>query len=433
MSRWLYQLLLWVAYPWVVVRLRWRARREPEYGQRIGERFGQVPDHIVQGAICFHTVSAGETIAAAPLISALAKEFSAPDGPGAPFLVTTMTPTGSAEVQARLQEQVHHCYAPYDFRFAVRRFFDAVAPKLLVLMETELWPNLIDEAHVRRVPVLLVNARLSEHSARGYARVGGLTRSMLQKLRFIACQYSDHALRFKTLGATDEQVSALGSVKFDVVLPEDHVERVASLEKALALTGRRAWIAGSTHPGEDEVVLEAHRAVQKIDPSSCLLLVPRHPVRGAEIEALARQSGFTVARLSSGIDSQTGSATDVVVCDTMGQLQTLYGLSKVAFLGGSLVSVGGHNPIEAAVCAQPLIMGPETFNFPDVVAAFVDADCLTLVRDADELAAGVIDCFNNESTRVERGMRARQVVTENRGATERLLALLRAQIRAAIT
>ena len=174
------------------------------------------------------------------------------------------------------------------------RFFQRFKPCAAIIMETELWPNLIDEAHARGVPVLLVNARLSERSARGYARIGSLTRAMLQKLRFIACQYSDHALRFKNLGATDEQVSALGSVKFDVVLPEDHVERVASLENVLALTGRRAWIAGSTHPGEDEVVLEAHRAVQKIDPSSCLLLVPRHPVRGAEIEALARQSGFTV-------------------------------------------------------------------------------------------------------------------------------------------
>ncbi len=429
MSKWLYQLLLWVALPLVLVRLRWRARREPDYGQRIGERFGRVPDHIRPGSICFHTVSAGETIAAAPLIAALAEEFANAEGLSASFLVTTMTPTGSAQVQSRLQQHAQHCYAPYDFPFAVRRFFDAVQPKLLVLMETELWPNLIGEAHARGIPVLLVNARLSERSARGYARIGALTRAMLQKVRFIACQYPDHAVRFQRLGARNEQVGALGSVKFDVVLPTDHAQRVAALMVDLELAGRRVWIAGSTHPGEDEIVLQAHKAVRDHDPSSCLLIVPRHPVRGAALESLARKLGFSVACQSGG----GVSGADVVVCDTMGQLQTLYGLSKVAFLGGSLVSVGGHNPIEAAVCAQPVIMGPETFNFPDVVAAFVDAECLTMVRDAEELAGAVIECFDDEPVRVARGERARQVVADNRGATERLLDLLGAEIRAAIT
>ncbi len=429
MSKWLYQLLLWVALPWVLVRLWWRARREPEYGQRIGERFGRLPKNIQSGCICFHTVSAGETIAAAPLIATLAEEFSGGGRPSAPFLVTTMTPTGSAQVQSRLLEHAQHCYAPYDFRFAVRRFFDAVRPKLLVLMETELWPNLIDEAHARDIPVLLVNARLSERSQRGYARVSGLTGKMLQQVRCISCQYPDHALRFKTLGATDAQVSVLGNVKFDVRLPLDHAERVASIKTALGLNERPVWIAGSTHPGEEEIVLQAHQTISRHDASSCLLLVPRHPVRGLEVAMLARELGFSVTRQSTG----TEPGADVVICDTMGQLQTLYGLSKVAFLGGSLVSVGGHNPIEAAICAQPVIMGPATFNFPDVVAAFVDAECLTTVRNASELADAVIECFENESVRVARGERARRVVSDNRGATERLLDLLRAEIRAAIT
>lgn len=418
----LYATLLLLARPWVHLRLRLRARRDPEYGCRVEERFGHVDPALPRGVVWFHTVSAGETIAAAPIIARLVDAF-----PEQPVLVTTMTPTGSAQVRARLGDKVVHVYAPYDFPDALRRFFDALAPRLLVLMETELWPNMLRLASERRTPALLVNARLSERSARGYGRVGPLTADMLGRLKFIACQYPDHAERFLALGASPERVGALGSVKFDVTLPVDHGERVAQLRQAWSLGHRPVWIAGSTHPGEEAVMLEAHRLLKAQLPETLLILAPRHPERREEVALLVDAAGFRQGRLSSG---HAIAGVDVLLADTMGELLYLYGLSQVAFLGGSLVSVGGHNPIEAAICVQPLVMGPETFNFPDVVAAFSDAGCLTLVQDAASLASVIGEHLQDEERRVALGRRAEAVVAGNRGATARLEKLLSAELEA---
>lgn len=420
MTHMLYQILLWLALPVVPLRLWWRSRRELGYGERVGERFGRPPAAIPKDGVWFHAVSAGETIAVAPLIEALADEF-----PALPFLVTTMTPTGSEQVTRRLGDKVAHCYAPYDFPFAVRAFFDATRPRLLILVETELWPNLIGEAHRRGVPVLLVNARLSERSARGYGRIPKLAESVLGQLRLIGCQYPDHARRFQALGADPAKVVTTGSVKFDVALPVDHVHAVAALRTALGLAERPVWIAASTHPGEEAIVLEAHQQVRKRLPDVCLLLVPRHPIRSGEVLKMVADSGFTSASLSL----PPSEAIDVVVGDQMGVLQTLYGLSQVAFIGGSLVSRGGHNPIEAAICGQPLLMGPLDFNFTEVAAAFTEADCLTRVRNAGELAEAVVKHLSNASGRRETGQRALAVVRRNGGALAKTKALLREHIR----
>ncbi|MFU8817115.1 MAG: lipid IV(A) 3-deoxy-D-manno-octulosonic acid transferase [Pseudomonadales bacterium] len=416
MLRFVYQLLLVAAWPWVQLRLRWRARREPEYGQRIAERFGRLPAEIPAGCVWFHTVSAGETIAAAPLIAELAALF-----PTQPILVTTMTPTGSAQVRARLGERVHHCYAPYDFPWAVRRFYDRLQPRLLVLMETELWPNLIAAAAARDVPALLVNARLSARSARGYRRVGSLTRSMLGSLQYIACQYPDHAQRFIELGAPAERVLTHGSVKFDLRLPDDHAERVRALAARWGLHGP-AWVAGSTHPGEETAVLAAHRWLLQRQPDARLVLVPRHPARAPEVAALCRDQGLSVARQSApGADD---ASAQVIVGDTMGELLYLYGLGDVAFVGGSFADVGGHNPIEPALCGKPVLMGPVVHNFADVVAAFRDAGCLQIVADAQQLGCAVARWMDDPAARLALGLRAREVVAANGGATVRLRALL---------
>ena len=299
MIRFLYRVLLWLALPAVLIRLEWRARLEPEYGERIDERLGRVPAGVPRGCIWFHAVSAGETIAAAPLIAALAAEFSEPGG--APFLVTATTPAGSAQAARRLGGAVHRCYAPYDFPFAVRAFLHRVRPRLLVLVETELWPNLIGEAHRLGVPVLLVNARLSARSARGYALLRGLTRKMLEQVGFVACQYDDHVARYRALGLGEAKVAAFGNIKFDATLPNDHAGRVAALRQELGLNRRhRVWLAGSTHPGEEEMVLDAHARVCGRYPGSCLLLVPRHPVRAAAITDLARGPGIRGAGPAGG-------------------------------------------------------------------------------------------------------------------------------------
>lgn len=417
-----YQLALKVAEPLVRVRLRRRARREPAYGERVEERFGAVPTDIPPGVVWFHTVSAGETIAAAPLIACLRQEFES-----LPFLVTTMTPTGSEQVQQRLGDQVFHCYAPYDFNHAVEAFYQRVQPRLLVLMETELWPNLIAAAHARKIPVLLVNGRLSAKSARGYARVGSLTRSMLTQMDQIACQDEAHRARFIELGAHPERVQTAGNMKFDHRLPADYGERLTELHRKLPLAGRWAWIAASTHPGEEAQMLEAHRLLREQEPRALLMLVPRHPVRAEEVEQLALSQGFTVVRqttINAG-EAFDEESVNVLIGDTMGQLGLLYGLAEVAFVGGSLVDHGGHNPIEPALCRCPILMGPSRRNFVAVCEAFSTADALQLVEDAASLGQALIALAADPRHASDLGARAMAVVEDQGGAQDRLLALLR--------
>jgi 3-deoxy-D-manno-octulosonic-acid transferase len=427
LARLVYGAALWLALPAVWARLVWRGHTDPAYRLRRGERFGWLPADVPKGPVWFHTVSAGETIAAAPLIRALKAEF-----PEVPFLVTTMTPTGSAQVRRLLPADVAHCYAPYDFGFAVRRFLARVQPRLLVLMETELWPNLIGATADRNVPVVAINARLSERSARGYARIGWLTRPMLRRLQWIACQYPDHVERFRSLGAAAERVEAMGSVKFDLVLPRDHTARVAALRAEWRIGERPVWIAASTHPGEDEIVLAAHRALVARQPSAALVLVPRHPERSDAVARLAARAGFEVCRLSAGAAHSV--RFDVLVGDTMGELLYLYGLARVAFVGGSLAAVGGHNPIEPAALGLPVLMGPHQFNFTDVVRRFAETGSLQTVRDETGLAAALERLLSDDQLCDRLGAAARQVLAVNGGASERLLARLRAEIRrAAVT
>jgi 3-deoxy-D-manno-octulosonic-acid transferase len=423
MWRVLYPVVLVLAWPVVRVRLWLRGRRDDGYAERVAERFGHVPAGVPPGCVWFHTVSAGETIAAAPLIDELARAFAP-----LPFLVTTMTPTGSAEVRARLGERVHHCYAPYDFPWAVGRFYRAVRPRLLVLMETELWPNLVAAAHARGTPVLLVNARLSERSARGYRRLGALSRRMLRQLTRIACQFPDHAARFVALGAPAERVLTVGSVKFDAALPDDHLDRVAAWRKRFGFGDGPVWIAGSTHPGEEEEVLEAHRRLSRRLPGVRLVLVPRHPERSTAVAAQCRSAGWRVAMLSGPSDDD--ARADVVVGDRMGTLLYLYGLAGAAFVGGSLVSHGGHNPIEPALWGKPVLMGPHAVNFEDVAAEFRRRGALTVVADAAELTERLAELLGEPVSAAAQGERAHAAVIANRGAHERLVALIGAEIRA---
>ena len=415
--RFAYNVLLCLALPFVWLRLFARARREPAYARRRGERFGRVPAEVGEDVVWFHTVSAGEAIGAAPVIRALKSKL-----PEARFLVTTMTPAGSAQVVERLGDIVDHCYAPYDFPWAVRRFVRRVRPRALVLMETELWPNLVRRTAAAGASVSLINARLSERSARGYGRVATLTRSVLGQLDQVICQYEDTARRFEALGAAPNQVAVTGSVKFDLAVPDDLDEEVGRLRVAW-LGDRQAWIAGSTHPGEDEIVLDAHRALLRRFPGLLLVLAPRHPARSDRVVALAGRRGLRTARLSAGGGEASGA--DVVVADVMGRLLYLYGMADVAMLGGSLVPVGGHNPIEAAVHGIPLLMGPHRFNWTEIAGRFADAGCLHLVGKGN-LASVAADFLADRRQRQLEGRAAREVVASNRGASDRLLARLEA-------
>ena len=408
MAKLLYNTLLHLALPWVWGRLFWK--KERAYRRRVGERFGRVGRDVPSGAVWFHTVSAGETIAAAPIVRAVADRL------GKPVLVTTMTPAGSDRVRALLGDAVAHCYAPYDYPWAVARFLAAVRPEALVLMETELWPNLVGQASQAGVPVYLVNARLSARSYRGYRRVQALSRPMLRRLKAVLCQYEDTAQRFRQLGATE--VETTGNVKFDAELPAD-----AFGVAALNFGEARNWIAGSTHPGEEEVILDAHRRLLRAHPALRLILAPRHTERAAAVAGLARRRGF-----HTGVLSERATDAQVLVADVMGTLAHLYGVAEVAFVGGSLNRTGGHNPIEAAAHGVPLLMGPSRFNVEEICARFAAAGCLHSVRGADDVAEQVHALLSNPARRSAEGRRAKAVIDENRGAraavVERLCAWL---------
>ena len=406
----LYAALLVLCYPFVVLLLIWRGTRNPAYRGGRRERFGWVYASAPRDVIWVHAVSAGEVIAAAPLIRRLMTMV-----PDVRVLVTTMTPTGANQVRRLLGNRVSHCYAPYDFPWALYRFLKRVRPRLLVLIETELWPNMVRMSAARKIPVVLINARLSERSARGYRRIAGLTRMMLSQLTWIAAQYPEHAQRFIKLGAPPDIVDVVGNVKFDVELPDDLTERIAALRTRWGAKDRPVWIAASTHAGEDEIILEAHRRLLERMPEALLILVPRHPERFDDVAKLASERLVT-----QRMTGTSGGQAQVIVGDTMGQLVYLYGIAQIAFIGGSLVEHGGHNPIEAAAAGLPLLMGPHDFNFTSVVAVFEEAGCLHRVVDAVNLAASVNVLLEDTVRREAESKSAREAVSSHAGATARI-------------
>lgn len=415
----LYRVILWLLLPVVLLRLWWRGRRDPTYRPRWQERLGFYAKPVTRGAVWFHTVSAGETIAAAPTIRAIAKGGN-PNNGSSPVLVTTMTPTGSEQVAALLGDTVAHCYAPYDFTFAVRRFLTQAEPQALILMETEIWPNLILEAKARGIPVLLVNARLSEKSAQGYQRLRWLSGRVLKCFDVIACQTAEHAQRFIELGVNADRVQALGNVKYDLDLPTDLKERAADLAQA----SQRYWIAASTHPGEEEVVLQAHLAALESDSSLTLLLAPRHPNRAAELVSLLNRATHSTpiswCRYGDW-RAQTAPASNdcrIVLIDEMGVLMPLFWLSEVAFIGGSLVPRGGHNPIEPASLGTPVLTGPHDFNFSQVYADLKAANGCREVSEAS-LAPVLVALLKDPESRAAMGTAAGEVVAANKGAGQR--------------
>ena len=404
-----YNILLLLALPLVLARLLWRSRREPAYRERIGERFGGPPRRLgeagvpapANGPIWFHAVSAGEANAAAPIIRALHERL-----PGQPLLVTTTTPAGSARVRDLLGDIAAHCYAPYDYPWAVRRFLRRMGPKALLLMETELWPNTIAQATAGGAAVYLVNARLSARAFRRYRRAKGLIAPTLGHLAGALCQYEDTAERLRALGAAGVEVT--GSVKFDAESPTHRDDPNAP----------PTWIAGSTHEGEEAVVLDAHRQLRQHHPRLRLLLVPRHPARVPAVARVVRQRGLSVA-LASAAGEDANAA--VVIGDVMGTLAGLYGQAQVAFVGGSLEGTGGHNPIEAAAAGVPFLMGPDRFKIEEIWQRFAAAECCHSVNGAADIATVVAALLADPERRLAEGRRAQAVVAANRGASRRVV------------
>ncbi len=416
LARFFYTILFHLLLPAVCLRLWWRGRKAPAYRERWRERFG-LGGLRLESCIWVHAVSVGETLAAQPLVNALLRQY-----PDTPLLVTTMTPTGSERVRAIWGTKVAHVYAPYDLPWALRAFLRRMRPRLLVIMETELWPNMLAEARAAGVPTLLANARLSERSARGYARVGALSRGLLRNLSAIAAQDPATAQRFIGLGYPAAQISVSGSIKFDITPPAELAGQAAVLREQWALGARPVLVAASTHAGEDEPVLAAFRAIREAQPSALLILVPRHPERFLEVARLLAREGWVFSRRSAG--EAVGPETAVLLGDSMGELLLWFALGHVAFVGGSLVPVGGHNMLEPIALGLPALSGPAVFNFQSIADELVAEGALTLVPDAPGLAAAVLQLLDDPAAWARQRDQGLAVVARNRGALARQLALI---------
>ncbi|MBI6216968.1 lipid IV(A) 3-deoxy-D-manno-octulosonic acid transferase [Proteus sp. DFP240708] len=412
----LYQVLLYLIQPLIWLRLLLRSRKAPAYRKRWGERYGFCKGKVVPQGILLHSVSVGETLAAVPLVRALRHHY-----PDLPITVTTMTPTGSERVRSAFGDDVYHVYLPYDLPGSVNRFLKTVDPKLVIIMETELWPNLISKLHQRKIPLIIANARLSERSAAGYQKLGSFVKTMLQKITLIAAQNQEDGERFIELGLKRSHLHVTGSLKFDISVTPELAARAVALRRQWA-AHRPVWIATSTHEGEETIILETHKKLLAQFPQLLLILVPRHPERFPKAEQLTREAGLKYTLRST--DAVPDAQTQVVIGDTMGELMLLYGIADLAFVGGSLVERGGHNPLEAAAHAIPVIMGPYTFNFKNICAKLDQAEGLITVTDSESMATAIASLLNDEDYRRYYGRHAVEVLHENQGALLRLLTLL---------
>ena len=410
MGRWLYSLCLYLALPGILAFLGYRGLREPGYRASVPQRFGHV---VLDGEdpIWVHAVSVGEVLAAVPLVRRLMARF-----PERPVLITTMTPTGADRVRDVFGDEVAHRYVPYDLPHMVRRFLSRVKPSILVIMETEVWPNLVHGCFRRGIPVILANARLSPKSAAGYARLVPLALPAFHKLDWIAAQAEADARRFVGLGAKPARVTVTGSIKYDVAISDEARAGAAHLRQLIGHE-RPAWIAASTHEGEDGPILEAHSTLLEQYPEALLILVPRHPERFEAVARLIDDKGLTVARRASGDDP---ARAQVYLADTMGELLMLFGGARVTFIGGSLIERGGHNPLEAAAWSLPVLSGPHVFNFASVYQQLDTAGGVSFVRDVAEMRRELRRLFTNSRAREEAGERAKAVMDANQGALDRL-------------
>ena len=413
----LYSLLLPLLIPVVILHLLLRGLKNPDYFKRWGERFGFNNIHPDSPVIWVHAVSVGEARAAVPLIKEMFNRY-----PDTPVLVTTMTPTGSAEVSRQLGDRVLHCYVPYDLSWSVERFLDQVNPCIAVTLETELWPNIFKGCKQRGIPIVVANARMSESSMRGYLRFEKLTRITLQQVSLIAAQSRADARRLRRMGAPDDIISITGSIKFEIKLPASLREAAESLRRDFG-SMRPVWIAASTHDDEEKQILVALRELKRSYPDLLLLIAPRHPERFVPVAKISRRDGYNTA-LRSELQGPVSEDIEVIVADSMGELLKLYAASDVAFVGGSLVPVGGHNVLEACAVGLPVIFGPHMHNFDEISQLTLSRQAGKQVNSTPELVAAVATYLDDANLRFETGEKGKKLVQQNRGALERTAELI---------
>ncbi len=413
--RYLYTFLFYLILPFLFLRLVWRSRRAPLYRQFWAERLGFCSFQL-ETSIWVHAVSLGETIAAIPLIRALKEAY-----PTIPILVTNMTPTGRARVEAAFADSVFNAYIPYDLPDCLARFLKKINPRILIVMETELWPNLFAACKKRHIPIVVTNARLSAKSAKGYKKISALTREIFSAITILAVQAQADANRFIELGMPVTRVHPTGSLKFDLELPSDLEKKGAALHHELGMT-RLIWLAASTHPGEEEIMLDAHQLIRARFPTALLILVPRHPERFDFVANLIAEKEMRMVRRTQHVLCDDN--TVVYLADTMGEMLLLFSACYVACVAGSFVPIGGHNVIEPAALSKPILTGPYLFNFAEITHFMLDAGGMIKVQNATELAQQVLKFFEDPAYRESVGKNAHAVVEKNRGALRRQLYLI---------
>ncbi len=409
-----YTLLLALASPILLFGLYKSKPNKPKFGKRWKEHFGFTPKlKATERPIWIHAVSVGESIAAIPLIKALKKQ-----DPAQPILVTTTTSTGAEQI-AKLGDLVEHRYMPIDFAFAVKGFLKASQPKQMLIIETELWPNTLNEVHKADIPISVVNARLSEKSFKNYAKVQPLFNLFIPCLDKVLCQTESDAERFERLGVNKEKLEVTGSIKFDIQISQDVREQGKALRTELG-HDRPVWIAASTHKGEDEQVLEAHRQVLESHPDALLVLVPRHPERFDNVFELCQKQGFNTVRRTS--QTEVTESTQVYLGDTMGEMLILIGAADVCFMGGSLAGdkIGGHNVLEPIALSITTINGPSYFNFQEIVDSLNEYKAIHLIIDFKSLAESVLNALSDGKTNGTIH-KASEWLKKNQGALQRTL------------
>ena len=417
--RFLYLAAVYLAAPIISAMLAARGLRDRSYWHNFGERFGLGP-RLEGFPIWVHAVSVGEVQAAAALVVALRDRY-----PEIPVLVTTFTPTGAARARTLFRGTAEVRYLPFDLPGSVRRFLDRTRPRLAVIMETELWPNLYRQCRLRRIPLVIASARLSRRSTDRYRRLGALFTETVAGGVVVAAQGEGDAERFRALGAAAERTHVTGNIKFDFTLPPDIDERGAALRAQYA-PNRAIWVAGSTHGGvEEEAVIAAQRQVSAAHAGTLLVLAPRHPNRFGEVASSLERQGLVFTRRSqSSATDAAGEVPSVLLLDTLGELLYFYAAADVAFVGGSLVPVGGHNLLEPAALGLPVLTGPNNSNGEDVARLLVDCGAAKIVHSGAELAGRVAELLSDQALRVVMGSRGRAAIDRNRGALEKVLRLI---------
>lgn len=423
----LYTLLVYCAAPFAFAVVLWRGVRNRGYRQGLGERFGfgprvrrQEEESSSAGSLWIHAVSLGEMTAAAPLVRALRAAY-----PQSPVVLSTATPTGRARALALFGEAVDVRFLPYDTPSFMARFLDRVRPRVAIIMETELWPNLFAECERRRIPLVLASARLSEKSVARYRRFGNLFRGIFSATSLLAAQTAEDAARFLAIGAQSARIHVVGNIKFDVEMSEAAAAKGREVRTALG-DARPVWIAGSTHAGEEEQVLAAHAA---LGGDALLLLAPRHPERFDGVAAVMEKQGLVFTRWSRGTMPGASVGAQAMLVDTVGDLAALYAAADVAFVGGSLVPIGGHNLLEPAALGLPVLTGPYTSNGRDIARLMLGAGAARLVTDTAQLAAAVAELLADPAQRQRMGEIGRRIVEANRGSSRKLLELIAPLLR----